>query len=186
VKFVKQTGGDVLNESDMTVIGDPNPDWYGSIVNNFRWKQFSLNTVFTYSIGNDVYNAVRANLESMTGYDNQTVNITNRWMKEGHITHTPKAVWGDPMGNSRFSDRWIEDGSYLRLKSVSLSYDIPLKLNFVRSFQVYATGLNLITFTKYLGYDPEFSALQSPLYYGIDLGMTPQPRSFVIGVKLGL
>ena len=186
VRFLKQTAGDLLDESDMTVIGDPNPDWYGSIVNRLQWKRFTLNTVFTYSIGNDVYNAVRAKFESITGYDNQTINVANRWMKEGHVTNTPKAVWGDPMGNSRFSDRWIEDGSYLRWKSLTISYDIPLKVSTVRGLQVYATGLNLITFTKYLGYDPEFSAMQSPLYYGIDMGMSPQPRSLIVGVKLGL
>lgn len=186
VRFVKQTAGDVLDASDMTVIGDPNPDWYGSIVNRMQWKRFTLNAVFTYSLGNDVYNAVRAKFESMKGFDNQTINVANRWMKEGHVTTTPRAVWGDPMENSRFSDRWIEDGSYLRLKSLSLSYDIPLKATFIRGLQVYVTGLNLITFTNYLGYDPEFSAMQSPLYYGVDMGITPNPRSLMVGVKLGL
>ena len=186
VRFVKNSPGHILNENDMTVIGDPNPDFYGSIVNRLQWKRFILNFVFTYSYGNDVYNAVRARFESMTGFDNQTINITNRWVKEGHITDTPKAAWGDPMGNSRFSDRWIEDGSYIRLKSLTLSYDIPVKLSFIRNLQVYATGLNIVTFTKYLGYDPEFSAMQSPLYYGIDTGISPQPRTFLLGVKMGL
>jgi TonB-linked SusC/RagA family outer membrane protein len=186
VRFVKQTDGDILTEADMTVIGDPNPDWYGSIVNRLSWKRFTLNMVFTYSIGNDIYNAARAQFESMTGYDNQTINVMNRWVKEGHVTNTPRVTWGDPMGNSRFSDRWIEDGSYLRLKSLSISYDIPLKVNIIRGLQVYATGLNILTFTKYLGYDPEFSAMQSPLFYGIDTGITPLPRSFILGVKLGL
>jgi hypothetical protein len=186
VRFANQTEDDVIDASDMTVIGDPNPDWYGSITNRFQWKRFTLNSVFTYVVGNDVYNAVRARFEAMTGYDNQTVNVLNRWVKDGHVTNTPKAVWGDPVGNARFSDRWIEDGSYLRLKSLSLSYDIPLKVRFIRGLQVYVTGLNLITFTKYLGYDPEFSTMQSPLAYGIDVGMMPQPRTFMAGVKLGL
>ncbi|MDR1667001.1 MAG: SusC/RagA family TonB-linked outer membrane protein [Bacteroidales bacterium] len=186
VRFVNQNTDKIIDEADMTIIGDPNPDWYGSIVNRMQWKRLTLNAVFTYSIGNDIYNSIRADAESMIGFDNQTANIANRWSKEGHVTTAPKAVWGDPAGNSRFSDRWIEDGSYLRLKSLSISYDIPLKIRFFRGIQVYATGLNLFTLTKYLGYDPEFSAMQSPLYYGVDVGMTPQPRSFMFGIKLGL
>jgi TonB-linked SusC/RagA family outer membrane protein len=186
VRFVNQNTDNVIDESDMVVIGDPNPDLFGSVVSKMQWKHLTLNAVFTYSLGNDIYNAVRAGSESMTGYENQTININNRWSKEGHITVTPKATWGDPMGNSRFSDRWIEDGSYLRLKSLSLSYDIPLKVRFIRGLQVYATGLNLFTLTKYLGYDPEFSAMQNPLYHGIDVGMMPQPRTIMFGIKMGL
>jgi TonB-linked SusC/RagA family outer membrane protein len=186
VRFVNLNGDNVISDEDRTVIGDPNPDFFGSIVNRIQWKRLTLNAVITFSYGNDVYNALRASVESMTGAENQTVAINNRWSKEGHVTSTPRAVWGDPMGNARFSDRWIEDGSYIRLKSLSLSYDIPLRLNFIKGLQVYATGSNLLTFTKYLGYDPEFSAMQNPLYYGIDMGVTPQPRAVLLGVKLGL
>jgi hypothetical protein len=90
------------------------------------------------------------------------------------------------MGNSRFSDRWIEDGSYLRLKSISLSYDIPLQINYIRGVQIYLTANNLLTLTKYLGYDPEFASQQNPLYYGIDMGYAPQVKSVLVGVKIGL
>ena len=90
------------------------------------------------------------------------------------------------MGNDRFSDRWIEDGSFLRMKSITLSYDFPIKEGFLKGIQAYVTGNNLLTFTKYLGYDPEFSASSSPLYYGIDTGLTPHPRSILFGVKIGL
>ena len=122
----------------------------------------------------------------MSGTDNQTIVAGNRWRYDGHQTTTPAAVWGDPHGNARFSDRWIEDGSYLRLKSVTLSYDIPLKASFITGAQVYATGQNLLTFTNYLGYDPEFSSGQSVFYNGIDRGATPQPRAILLGVKIGL
>jgi TonB-linked SusC/RagA family outer membrane protein len=187
VRFVNQNTDNVIDEADMTVIGDPNPDLFGSIVNRMQWKRFTLDAVFTYSLGNDAYNAVRASAEAMTGYDNQTVNVNNRWSREGHVTTTPRAAWGDPMSNSRFSDRWIEDASYLRLKSISISYDIPMqKVKFFRGLQIYATGLNLFTFTKYMGYDPEFSAMQNPLYYGVDMGIMPQPKTFLVGIKLGL
>jgi TonB-linked SusC/RagA family outer membrane protein len=187
VRFVNLNGGDdVIDEKDMAVIGDPNPDLFGSIVNRLQWKRWTLNAVLTFSYGNDVYNALRAGVESMTGYENQTTAVKNRWSYEGHVTSTPRATWGDPMGNARFSDRWIEDGSYIRLKSLSISYDIPLRMSLIKGLQVYATATNLLTFTKYLGYDPEFSVMQSPLYYGVDMGVTPQPRSILLGVKLGL
>ncbi|MDR1341621.1 MAG: SusC/RagA family TonB-linked outer membrane protein [Prevotellaceae bacterium] len=186
VRFVNLNGDNIIDEKDMAVIGDPNPDLFGSIVSKLQWKRWTLNAVITFSYGNDVYNALRANLEAMTGTENQTVAAGNRWSYEGHQTSTPKAVWGDPRGNARFSDRWIEDGSYIRLKSLSIAYDIPLRLNFIKGLQVYATGNNLLTFTKYLGYDPEFSAMQSPLYYGVDMGITPHPRAVMLGVKLGL
>ena len=186
VKFVDNEKDGIINEADMTVIGDPNPDFFGSIVNGIQYKRFSLNTIFTFMVGNDVYNALRANLESMNGLDNQTNAIVGRWKYDGQQTTTPKATWGDPMGNARFSDRWIEDGSYLRLKSLTLSYELPLKTGFINSAQVYVTGNNLLTFTNYLGYDPEFSISQSPIYAGIDTGVSPQPRTVLLGVKIGL
>lgn len=187
MRFVNVNAADnIINDEDRTVIGDPNPDFWGSIVNRVQWKRFTLNAVVTFSYGNDVYNALRASVESMTGTENQTITINNRWSKEGHITSTPKATWGDPMGNARFSDRWIEDGSYIRLKSLSLSYDIPLRMSFIKGLQIYATGNNLLTFTKYMGYDPEFNTMQNPLYYGIDMGVAPQPRAVLLGIKLGL
>ncbi len=187
MRFVNNNATDnIIDESDMAVIGDPNPDFMGSIVSKLQWKRFTFDMVWTYSYGNDIYNAVRASLESMTNTYNQTRNVTNRWSREGHITNTPRAMWGDPMGNSRFSDRWIEDGSYIRLKTISLSYDIPMNVSFMRGLQIYATVNNLVTFTNYLGYDPEFSAMQNPLGYGIDIGMSPQPRTVLLGIKLSL
>jgi TonB-linked SusC/RagA family outer membrane protein len=186
VKFVDQNKDGIINEKDMKVIGDPNPDFIGSFTNNFQLGRFSLNTLFTFSVGNDVYNALRSNLESMTNNDNQTISAIYRWKVDGQVTNTPKAVWGDPMGNSRFSSRWIEDGSFARLKSITLAYDIPLKTGFISNAQIYVTGSNLLTFTKYLGYDPEFSTGTSPLNYGVDNGVSPQPRSVLFGIKVGL
>lgn len=186
VHFVDRDRNNVIDEKDMTVIGDPNPDVFGSFTSSVQWKRFTLNTLFNYSIGGDVYNALRANLESMSGTDNQTAAILYRWKTNGQQTDIPKAVWGDPMGNSRFSDRWIEDGSFLRLKTVTLAYNLPLKIDFINSVQLYVTANNLVTFTNYLGYDPEFSTSQNPLYFGIDTGVSPQPRSVLLGVKIGL
>lgn len=186
VKFADLKEDKIINEDDRTVIGDATPLFTGAFNTAVRWNNFTLSGIATFSYGNDVYNAVRASLESMSSTDNQTIVAGNRWRYDGHQTSVPAAVWGDPHGNSRFSDRWIEDGSYLRLKSVTLSYDIPLKASFITGAQVYATGQNLLTFTNYLGYDPEFSTGQSVFYSGIDRGVTPQPRAILLGVKIGL
>lgn len=187
VRFVNSNNSDnIIDEKDMVVIGDPNPDFFGNINTSLKYKDLQLSAVFTYSVGNDIYNALRRDLESMQGYNNQTKAIVNRWTHEGQVTNIPRAVWNDPMDNARFSDRWIEDGSYLRMKTVTLSYDFPLKQKFIKTLQAYVTGNNLLTFSKYLGYDPEFSSNQNPLYYGIDMGMSPISRSILFGVKIGL
>jgi hypothetical protein len=90
------------------------------------------------------------------------------------------------MGNARFSDRWIEDGSYVRLKSVTVSYDVPLKSNFIQGLNVWASAGNLLTITNYLGADPEFSAGNAVLYQGVDAGLLPLSRTYFLGVKLNL
>ena len=117
---------------------------------------------------------------------NQTTAMVNRWQMEGQQTNMPRATFQDPMGNSRFSDRWIEDGSYLRLKSVTLSYDLPLTSEYLQGVQVWVQGNNLWTATKYLGSDPEFSTTSAIIGQGIDLGQMPQSASIVAGVKLNL
>lgn len=187
VRFVNLNDGDkYINEDDRTVIGDPNPDIFGGFYTSVRWKQFKLSAQFTYSVGNDVYNYTRSTLESMSGLTNQTQAVLNRWTKEGQVTNVPKVVYGDPMQNSRFSDRWIEDGSYLKFKNLTLSYDIPMRKGLIRGLQVYAVAENLATLTSYKGYDPEFSVSSSPLGYGIDAFVTPQARTFYVGLILGL
>ncbi|WP_315817801.1 hypothetical protein [Paraflavitalea speifideaquila] len=99
----------------------------------------------------------------------------------------PKATWGDPMDNSRFSDRWIEDGSYIRLRTLSLQYNLPLKANgFLKNASVYATATNLFTLTEYKGYDPEFSVTPSPFTQGIDTGLDPLYCTVTLGVRVGL
>jgi hypothetical protein len=113
--------------------------------------------------------------------------VANRWRIDGQQTNTPKATWGDPMGNAEFSDRWIEDGSYLRLRTLSLEYELPLKnTKFIKSTNFYATGNNLLTFTKYLGFDPETSINPSVFAQGIDTGFEPVFRSVLFGVRIGL
>ncbi|MBC7828007.1 MAG: SusC/RagA family TonB-linked outer membrane protein [Chitinophagaceae bacterium] len=187
VRFVDLDGNNIIDESDRQVIGDPSPDITGGYNNRFIWKNFELNTLFTFSYGNDIFNYLRYRLESGSGVENQLVSVNNRWRGEGHITNTPRASWGDPMGNSRFSDRWIEDGSYIRLRSLSLQYNWPVKRSvFLKSIAVYAIANNVFTLTEYKGYDPEFSVTPSVFSQGIDTGLDPQFRSVTLGVRLGL
>lgn len=176
----------VIDEKDRVVIGDPNPDIYGNIFSAMHYKRFGLDLNFNYSLGNEVYNYMRSQLEGGSRFMNQTTAMLNRWQAEGQVTDMPRATFQDPMGNSRFSDRWIEDGSYLRLKSVTLSYNLPVNSTFIQGFQFWVQANNVFTFTNYLGSDPEFSATSSVIGQGIDLGQLPQSRSFVAGIKINL
>ncbi len=184
--FADLDGNKEINAADRTVIGDPNPDLYGNINTTVAWKHFKLDVRFNYSLGNDVYNYMRSQLESGSRFMNQSTALLRRWQVEGQQTDIPRLTFQDPMGNARFSDRWIEDGSYLRLKTVTLSYDLPLKSEYIQGVQFWVQGNNLLTFTKYLGSDPEFSMTNSVIGQGIDLGRLGQSRSIVAGVKLNL
>ncbi|WP_221658843.1 SusC/RagA family TonB-linked outer membrane protein [Bacteroides salyersiae] len=176
----------IINEKDQQVIGDPNPDLYGNFNFNLRYKNLTIETLFTYSYGNDAYNGLRANLEAGNNVYNQATSMQNRWVVNGQQTEIPRAVYKDPMGNSRFSDRWIEDASFMKFKTLSVSYKVPLNLSFLQEVTVWGTVNNLFTLTKYKGADPEFSYGNSVLYQGIDTGLTPQSRSYSIGVRINL
>ena len=112
--------------------------------------------------------------------------MINRWRNNGQVTNIPRASFGDPTGNSRFSDRWIEDGSYFRLRAATVSYNLPIKAGFLRYSVLYVTGNNLFTLTNYLGFDPEMSATTSALGQGVDITLEPQFRSVQIGLRFGL
>ncbi|TMI64542.1 MAG: SusC/RagA family TonB-linked outer membrane protein [Bacteroidetes bacterium] len=186
IHFEDLDGNKIIDENDRQVIGNPNPDYFGGINTRVAYKRFELNAVVTFTKGNDLYNYVRYRLESASGTNNQLNSVINRWRTEGQVTDMPKATYNDPMGNSSFSSRWIEDGSYLRIRSLSVLYNIPIKEKFVKYTHIYAAANNLLTFTKYMGYDPEFSANPSVFSQGIDTGMDPLYRSFTIGVRVGL
>ncbi|MGI4020994.1 MAG: SusC/RagA family TonB-linked outer membrane protein [Janthinobacterium lividum] len=186
VRFADLNGDKVIDDKDRQVIGNPNPDFVGGFNTKITYNRFTLDGLFTFSKGNDVYNYTRAVLEGQQGYYNQTLAVLNRWRADGQITDIPKATFGDPMGNSRFSDRWIEDGSYLRLRTVSLTYNVPVKNKFLRSVRVYLTANNLFTITKYLGYNPESSATESVFTQGINNGYEPIYKTVQLGVRIGL
>ena len=176
----------IIDEQDMTVIGDPNPDVYGSFGFDLTWKGLTLDALFTYSLGNDAYNALRQQLESGASLANQTESMRRRWTADGQQTDMPRAVYGDPMGNARFSDRWIEDASYLKLRQLSLTYRLPIRPKIVQGISLWASVNNLFTITRYLGADPEFSYGGATLSQGIDAGLLPPSRSYNIGLKLNL
>jgi hypothetical protein len=186
VRFTDIDNNHIIDEHDRQVIGNPAPDLFGGISNRLSFKRWTLDVLFTFSLGNDVYNYTRQQLESGSTTNNQTLALVNRWRADGQITDIPAVAMGDPKGNARFSDRWIEDGSYLRLRTLSVSYDIPVNARFLKYAKVYATGNNLLTFTKYLGYDPEFSAGNSIFTQGVDTGLEPLFRSVQLGVRVGL
>ena len=186
VHFVDINGDGEIGEADRTVIGNPNPDIYGNIFANVSWKNLTLHIALNYSLGNDVYNYQRSLLEGGSNFYNQTTAMTNRWRAENQQTDMPRIAYGDPMGNSRFSDRWIEDGSYLRLKTVNLTYRVPVNLSWLQGLSVWAEANNLLTLTRYLGNDPEFSASNAVLYQGIDPGNVAMGRSFTLGLKINL
>ena len=178
-----------INAADKTIIGDPNPDIYGNMFLNLNWKRFTLGVTFNYSLGNDVFNYQRSILNSGSTLYNQQVAEVGHWRYEGQTTDLPRLSYGDPMGNNRFSDRWIEDGSYLRMKNVMLTYVVPIPeswQSWLQGISVWAEGRNLFTLTKYTGSDPEFSAGNNQLFQGIDCGNLAQGRVFTMGVKINL
>lgn len=188
VHFIDQNNDGKISELDKVVIGDPNPDIYGNIFATINYKNLTLTMGWNYSLGNDVYNYQRSILNSGSTFYNQQVAEVAHWRYEGQQTDLPRLAYGDPMGNNRFSDRWIEDGSYLRLKTLNLSYKVPIpgSWTWLQGLTVWAQANNLLTFTKYLGSDPEFSIGNGVLYQGIDCGNIAQGRSFQCGVKINL
>ena len=189
IRFVDQNSDGVIDEKDKVVIGNPNPDIYGNIYTSLTWKDLRLDVNFKYSLGNEVYNYQRSILEGLNTTYNQTTAALNRWTYEGQQTSMPKACYIDSddwRNNERMSDRWIEDGSYLKLKNVRLTYNLPYSNSWLQGLKIWAEGNNLWTITKYLGTDPEMSCRNSSLYQGIDTGLIPSGRSFNIGLSINL
>lgn len=172
-----------ISSSDRNFIGDPNPDFTFGMTNTFSYKGFNLSIFLQGAYGNDIFNASRMETEGMYDGKNQTTEVLRRWRIPGQITDMPKAGW-----NMRNSTYFIEDGSYLRVKDISLSYDISgkwmRKLGISR-IQPYFTASNLLTFTHYSGMDPEVNQWgNSGAVQGIDWGTYPHCKSYVLGVNI--
>lgn len=177
----------VVNEEDRTVIGDANPDLILGLTNTLTYKGFTLDVLLQSSVGNDVFNATRIETEGLFSVKNASEATLDRWQNPGDITRIPRAVFGDPNENSRISDRFIEDGSFLRIRNVTLSYAIPeriLSSRKLRGLSVYASGQNLWAISSYSGYDPEVNRDGgNAISQGIDYGTYPQARIVTCGIK---
>lgn len=176
-------GDDEVTSSDRTYIGDPNPDFTFGFTNTFSYKGFSLSILLQVSVGNDIYNVSRMESKGMFNSNNQDTGVLRRWRIPGQITDVPRVGF-----NQQNSTYYIEDGSYLRVKDISLSYDVPKavisKIHLTR-FTPYISFTNLITWTAYDGRDHEVNqAGNSGSMQGIDWGTYPLCRSFVMGVKV--
>jgi TonB-linked SusC/RagA family outer membrane protein len=176
----------VIDDHDKVELGSPNPDLVGVLSARITYKNWSLSAMSTFAKGQEIFNYLRYQNEKMTDLSNQSIKVLQRWTTEGQQTDIPRATAGDPIGNSDFSSRWIEDGSYLRIKELTLSYRLPKSVWIVRNLETFISVNNLATFTNYVGYDPEMSYSYNPSLQGIDYGMMPQPRSFTFGVNIGL
>lgn len=181
--------GDITTD-DRTKVGDPNPVYIGGFTNTFAYKGFDLSVFLQFSYGNDVFNGSRLFLESLQGGDNQLADITRRWKKPGDITDIPRATT-DPVKateNKRVSSRFIEDGSYLRVKNVTLGYNFSSALIsklHLSSLRLYASAQNLFTFTRYSGLDPEVNySGNDTQVIGTDFFTFPQARTLTFGVNL--
>lgn len=176
----------IINENDKTIIGSPLPDFFGGITTAFTYKRWTLRGTVQYVSGHEIFNYVRYKNERMIDLANQSANVLNRWQYDGQETNVPRAVWEDPIGNSDFSSRWIEDGSFFRVKNITLAYRVKSQFLFFKNAEVYVSANNIITMTDYLGYDPEFAYSHSQIYQGVDYGLTPHARQFILGIKIGL
>ena len=178
----------IFDTGDRTQIGSGQPKFTFGFTNTFSYQKFDLNIFFQGSYGNDIFNATRIDLEGMFDSKNQSVAVLDRWTTPGQITDIPRAIGGGTVDNVRNSTRFVEDGSYLRLKTLTLSYraiENNPKIKAIKRLSVYVTGQNLLTFTKYSGFDPEVNAFgKSATEMGIDYGTYPQAVTLIVGLNV--
>ncbi len=181
VVYKDLNGNGYFDTGDRTFIGNPTPNYTLGFTNNFKYKNWYLDVLVTASQGNDVYNATRFDLELMNDFKNQSTAVLDRWTTAGQITNMPKANTSTAM---YVSDRFVEDGSFVKLKNVTLGYNFNNPFKGVSKLNVYVTGQNLYTWTNYSGFDPEVNAFNTTNgVFGIDYGTYPQVRTVIFGLK---
>ena len=181
IRFRDLNNDGVINDSDRTVIGNPNPTWLFSMNNTLEWKGIELSVYLQGVAGNKIYNANNIDNTGMAAALNQTTAVLKRWTGEGTSNFMPRAVFGDPNQNCRVSDRFVENGSYLRVKNITLAYSFPKKwMEKIRleGIRIALSCDNVATITKYSGFDPEVSI------NGIDSSLYPIPRTFSVGLNV--
>jgi len=181
IRFLDLNNDGKIDDNDRTYSGDPNPSYIFAMNNTFTYKGIDL-SVFVQGVSdNKIYNANRIWQEGMAVAQNQTTAVLNRWTGKGTSTTMPRAIFNDPNKNTRVSDRFIEDGSYLRIKNVTIGYTLPKALSAkakLSSARIYLSGQNLFTFTNYTGFDPEVGV------NGVDLSVYPVTRTISAGLNL--
>lgn len=180
IRFRDLNNDGVINDSDRTVIGNPNPSWLFSMSNSLSYKGFELSVFLQGIAGNKIYNANNIDNTGMAAAYNQTTDVLKRWQGEGTSNSMPRAVFGDPNQNTRVSDRFVENGSYLRLKNITLSYTFPkqwLQKAQIENARLSLSCENVATITGYSGFDPEVGI------NGIDQNRYPISRTFSLGLN---
>ena len=186
-----------FNEAEFIDLGSPNPDYVGGWTNSVNWKNFDFNIFFQFVQGNMIHNVGGVFQSAADWFDNPSKEIVNRWRNPGDVTDVPRAYLGYGNGGQGRSSRFLFDGSYVRLKTITLGYSLPaniLSKAKLRSARVYLSGVNLATFTDYPLWDPEVSAdylninadgTNNNIFQGNDFYSAPQAKTFTIGVQLG-
>lgn len=180
IRFRDLNNDGVINDSDRTVIGNPNPSWLFSMNNSLSYKGSELSVFLQGIAGNKIYNANNIDNTGMAAAYNQTIDVLERWQGEGTSNSMPRAVFGDPNQNTRVSDRFVENGSYLRLKNITLSYTFPkqwLQKARIENARLSLSCENVATITGYSGFDPEVGI------NGIDQNRYPISRTFSVGLN---
>jgi TonB-dependent starch-binding outer membrane protein SusC len=191
--FKDQNGDGVIDAKDRIFLGSYIPKFSYALNLGATYKNFNLTMFWQGVQGNKIYNATRVITEGMIRFFNAGTQVLKAWTPTNTNTDIPRAVPADPNQNARPSTRFLEDGSYLRLKNIMLAYTVPgtritsLTGGAVKSLRVYASAQNVLTFTKYSGYDPEVGnrTTNSSLTNGIDYAVYPQPKSFIVGLQVG-
>ncbi|WP_299682844.1 TonB-dependent receptor [uncultured Dokdonia sp.] len=180
--------GIIDDNNDRTIIGNALPDFSWATTTTINYKGFELIVFFQGVEGQDIYNATRLELENQSGFTNQSTTVLNAWTPDNPNTDIPRAAFGDPDGNNRASTRWVEDGSFIKLRELTLGYNFPKKWTQklgINNLKLFMQGRNLATWTNYSGYDPEVSRDGSNvLSSGIDFGTYPQVRTFIGGLNM--
>ncbi|MEL6143434.1 MAG: TonB-dependent receptor, partial [Bacteroidota bacterium] len=188
IRFKDLNNDGIINEADQTFLGSPLPDFTANLNNTISYANFDLNILFQGVFGNEILNLVRRSTEGFVGNENQSIIALDRWTPTNPSETVPRAISSDPNDNRRISDRFIEDGSFIRLRNLSLGYTLPTAIAQkvgMTSARVYISGQNLITITNYSGFDPEIGSFnQNPLINGVDNGRYPISRSYTVGLNV--
>jgi hypothetical protein len=192
IRFKDLDNDGTISESDRTYLGSFLPDFTYGLNFSARYMNFDV-TLFLQGVqGNEIYNGTKVLSQGMLRLFGAETDVLNAWTPDNTNTDIPRAINADPNQNSRTSDRFVEDGSYMRIKNLNIGFSLPGAFlqsaanGYVRKVRIYASFQNLLTLTKYSGYDPEIGyRTANSLIQGIDYGQYPQPRTIMGGIQIG-